>query len=154
MRAIVASDVMMPDVLTVSGSMPAADLASFLVDNQVTGAPVVDDEGRPLGVVSVTDVAAMAAEGGIDGRRGSGFYTTEASAMASLAPIRTRRKTEFRVRDLMTPDIYSVEEDTRVAEIAKIMLDGQLHRVLVCREGCLVGIISTSDLLGLLVDEV
>lgn len=35
MRAIVASDVMMPDVLTVSESMPAAELARFLVDNQI-----------------------------------------------------------------------------------------------------------------------
>jgi len=57
------------------------------------------------------------------------------------------------VRDIMTPALVSVTEDATVSEVASKMLDGHVHRLLVTREGQPLGIITTSDLLGLLVDE-
>jgi CBS domain-containing protein len=57
------------------------------------------------------------------------------------------------VRDIMTPAIDSVPEDATVSEVASRMLDSHVHRLLVTREGRPVGIITTSDLLGLLIDE-
>ena len=53
----------------------------------------------------------------------------------------------------MNPKIYSVKEDATVSEIASLMLKGHIHRLLVTREDRAVGIITTSDLLGLLVGE-
>jgi CBS domain-containing protein len=57
------------------------------------------------------------------------------------------------VRDIMTPAVYSVAEDATVSEVASRMLDSHVHRLLVTREDRPVGIITTSDLLGLLIDE-
>jgi CBS domain-containing protein len=57
------------------------------------------------------------------------------------------------VRDIMTPAVDSVPEDATVSEVASRMLDSQVHRLLVTREGRPVGIVTTSDLLGLLIDE-
>jgi CBS domain-containing protein len=57
------------------------------------------------------------------------------------------------VRDIMTPAIDSVPEDATVSEVASRMLDSHVHRLLVTRNGRPVGIITTSDLLGLLIDE-
>jgi len=57
------------------------------------------------------------------------------------------------VRDIMTPAIESVPEDATVSEVASRMLDSHVHRLLVTRDGRPVGIITTSDLLGLLIDE-
>lgn len=57
------------------------------------------------------------------------------------------------VRDIMTPAIDSVPEDATVSEVASRMLDSHVHRLLVTRDGRPVGIITTSDLLGLLIDE-
>ena len=53
----------------------------------------------------------------------------------------------------MTSDIRSVTEDATVPEVAQAMLQGHIHRLLVTREGQAVGIVSTSDLLGLLIHE-
>ncbi len=53
----------------------------------------------------------------------------------------------------MTPTVYSVPEDATVPEIASMMLSGHLHRLLVTRDDRPIGIVSTSDLLGLLVEE-
>jgi CBS domain-containing protein len=57
------------------------------------------------------------------------------------------------VRDIMTPAVYAVPEDATVSEVASRMLDSHVHRLLVTRDGRPVGIVSTSDLLGLLIDE-
>ena len=58
------------------------------------------------------------------------------------------------VDDIRTPPVFSVREDASVTEVATLMLQQHLHRVVVVDdEGDVVGIISTSDLLGLLVEE-
>ena len=49
---------MNPNVLVVQEDMTVEELARFLVESEISGAPVVDPEGRLVGVVSVTDLAA------------------------------------------------------------------------------------------------
>ena len=53
----------------------------------------------------------------------------------------------------MTPEIYSVPADAPVAEIARTLLDNDLHRLFVSDGERLIGTISSSDLLGLLIEE-
>lgn len=60
---------------------------------------------------------------------------------------------ELVVEDIMTPKVVSVSEDATVPEIAALMLKEHLHRLLVTHDGEPRGIISTSDLLGLLIEE-
>lgn len=133
MRPITAGDLMNPEILTVDADLTVRELASYLVENEISGAPVRDEEGRIVGVVSLFDIAAVASDGEDDGSGGGserdGLY----------------------VADIMTPVVHSVTEDATVSEVAAAMLKGHLHRLLVTRENQAVGIISTSDLLGLLV---
>lgn len=154
MRPITASDLMNSEVLTVRDDLTVRDLAAFLVENEITGAPVEDRKGRLVGVVSVVDIAEVAS-------RSTGFGTAHPSFLR-----RGREGTlseeeiegldlgdrELRVRDIMTPGVFGVDEEATVAEVAMKMLRDHLHRLLVLRDGKPVGIISTSDLLGLLVD--
>ena len=60
---------------------------------------------------------------------------------------------DLQVGEIMTPTVFSVGEDASVSEIASLMLRGHLHRLLVTRDERPVGIVSTSDLLGLMVEE-
>ena len=134
MRPITAGDLMNPEILTVDADLNVRELASFLVENEISGAPVRDEEGRIVGVVSLFDIAAVTS----DGEDGSGGGPEEA-------------RDGLLVADIMTPLVHSVTEDATVSEVAAAMLKGHLHRLLVTRENQAVGIISTSDLLGLLV---
>jgi CBS domain-containing protein len=142
MRPITASDLMNPQVLTVQDDMSVRDLAAFLVDNEISGAPVEDAEGRLVGVVSMTDIAALAS--------GDPAPSLEEPV---LEEEEEEEDTDPRVSDIMTRAVYSVREDATVSEVATTMLKGHLHRLVVTREDQAVGIISTSDLLGLLVGE-
>ena len=62
MRPIVARDLMTTDVLTVSQEMTVSELARFLSDNEITGAPVENGGGKVVGVVSVVDIARTDSE--------------------------------------------------------------------------------------------
>ena len=156
MRSITARDLMNPKILTVSDLMSVRELARFLIDKQISGAPVVDEEGNLVGVVSVTDVASVTSDdvGIRTDRRNPDFYLRDLEETYSEEEVQSFHieEDDLSVADIMTPTIFSVDEDEGVSAIARMMLDGHLHRILVTRDDNAVGIISTSDLLGLLVD--
>lgn len=53
------------------------------------------------------------------------------------------------VRDIMTPTVYSITEETSVPEITETMITSCIHRVLIMRNEQVVGIITTLDMLKL-----
>jgi CBS domain-containing protein len=157
MRDLVARDVMNPDVLTVRDDMSVTDLAEFLTDNEISGAPVEDAEGRLIGVVSLTDVAAA-----FTGQRDQAvlahaepdFYLRnweEKFNAEDLAGLRVA-DSEATVGEIMTPSIFAIEEEMPISKVAEKMIHSHIHRLLVTRDRKVVGILTTSDLLGLLVE--
>ena len=156
MREITAKDLMNPEILIVRERMTVSELARFLVSRQISGAPVAAEDGELVGVVSMTDI--VAATSGADvarDRRNPSFYLRDLEETYSEEEVGEFRIEEsgLSIKEIMTPVVFSVEEDDPVGKVASMMLEGHLHRILVTRDGKAVGIISTSDLLGLLVDE-
>lgn len=157
MRQLVARDLMNEEILTVSEDWSARQLSEFLTEHEISGAPVVDAEGHVVGVVSLSDLArAEAGEGRlVPDRSDPDYWVRGWEEKASLDELHgLRLETEGpSVRELMNPAIFSVDEETPVSEVARSMIDAHIHRVLVTRGRKIVGIVSTTDLLGLLVDE-
>ncbi|MCP4653983.1 MAG: CBS domain-containing protein [bacterium] len=145
MRQITPSDLMNPRVLVVRDTMTVRELAAFLMDNEITGAPVKNRNGELVGVVSVVDVTRAVAEEAAD-------PCADRASPEEPEPA-PGEDGEVLVADVMRSGLFSVSEDATVSEVASAMLDGHLHRLLVTRNGEPIGIITTSDLLGLLVDE-
>lgn len=176
MRPITAADLMNPEVLTVAEDLTVEELARFLIDNEISGAPVRSADGELVGVVSLHDVvAAVVADADDDGDDGADG-DDPATALAAGEPLAAEAGADtagddggadedagddsldvwgddLLVEDVMTAGVVSVSEDAQVPEIASLMLEQHLHRLLVMEDGEPRGIISTSDLLGLLVDE-
>jgi CBS domain-containing protein len=158
MRLITAADLMNPRVLTVREDLTVRELANVLVENEISGAPVEDRSGKLVGVVSLTDIAAALAEDDeleAESERGDFFLSEWQDDGMSREEIEELGldEAELTVVDIMTPEVFTVREDTPVSEIAEAMIQNHVHRILVTREDRVVGIISTSDLLGLLVEE-
>lgn len=158
MRPITAADVMNPNVLMVQEDMTVEELASFLVENEISGAPVVDPTGRLVGVVSVTDLARSVARGTdlAADQSNPDFFVREWGETLrrdEVEELRFGEENEMRVRDMMTPAIYSVDAETAIPEVAETLINSHIHRLLVTSGERVVGIVTSSDLLGLLVRE-
>ena len=156
MRDLVARDVMNPEVIRVRDDMTVAELAEFLVDNDISGAPVENADGHLIGVVSLTDVAAALAgnDQAVVDHPQPAFYVRgweEKFNPEDLAGLRVA-DSELTVAEIMPPSIFAVDEEMPVSRVAEQMIRSRLHRLLVTRRRKVVGILTTSDLLGLLVE--
>mgnify|MGYP001827145669 FL=1 len=156
MRPITAGDLMNPEVLTVREDLSVRSLARFLVDNEITGAPVEDVSGKLVGVVSLVDIASVASDSGNveTDQSNPDFFVRgweDKIDMEEMIDFRVDNE-NLKVGEIMTPTVYSVSEDTTVSDVATMMLKGHLHRLLVTRDEKPIGIVSTSDLLGLLIE--
>jgi CBS domain-containing protein len=154
MQTLTAKDVMHAEVLGVRAEMTVREAAGFLTDNQIGGAPVLDGDGRVVGVVSLTDLAENEVERPTiasrpDLERGSWEERVNAEDLRVLHV----ESDDVLVREIMTPTIYTVPDDTPVAEIARTMIAGRIHRLFVTRQRRLVGIVTPLDLLRLLTGE-
>ncbi len=157
MTSMMARELMTRGVLTVSESMPVAELAAFFTENEITGAAVINQDGALVGAVSLFDVAAHANQRSnivrnelnpdVDVRGWEEIYNREEIAGLNIEQM------DLLVSDVMNPAVYAVTEETQLAEIAQKMLQLRLHRIFVTRGDELTGIISTIDFLRLFVDE-
>jgi CBS domain-containing protein len=158
MKELVAADVMNTQVLAVRPDITVRELATLLTENEISGAPVTDGHGRLLGMVSLSDIA----EGEADE---VGLAQSESDPEASVhgwedeATSDEMRELhveggEALVRDIMTPTAYTVPDDTPVSLLARTMVAGRVHRLLVVRDQRVVGIVTSLDLLTLLSGDV
>jgi CBS domain-containing protein len=152
-----AGSVMNRSVITVRDNLTVRELAAVLTENEITGAPVTSARGKLVGVVSVTDIAQSAAEGADFSLAGSRteFRRHDLDGRASRGELRDMHveNAGLPVREIMTPTVYTVPENTPVSKLAQTMISGRIHRLLVTRRGRVVGIVTALDLLKLLVDR-
>jgi predicted transcriptional regulator len=142
-------DVMNPDIMTVADDMTTDELARYLTEHEISGAPVVDGQGHLIGVVSLTDIGRQMAEPSeLPSLGHSEFYrdATDYLAVEDLAQ-RFVEERAVAVRDVMTPVVHQVPASASVAEAARIMVDHHIHRLVVTQGKEPVGIISSMDLL-------
>jgi CBS domain-containing protein len=92
----------------------------ILLQHNVTGAPVIDHDNKLVGIISQFQLIEV-------------IYDPEVK--------------NLRVRDLMTRNVLTVEEDALLGVAANMLIVHRIHRLPVMRDGNVVGIISRSDLL-------
>jgi CBS domain-containing protein len=145
-----AKDLMTTDVKTVGADWPTDRVAQFLIDHDISGAPVVDD-GKLVGVISLTDLARHnSSAGGSVSERPTAYYRHELEGQYSeedLDNLHITEGDETTAEDVMTPQVYDVNEHTSVQQVAQVMHRGGIHRVFVTQNGEIRGIITALDML-------
>ena len=138
-----AADVMTTSLLTLTPDLPVGQAARMLAERGVSGAPVLDAEGRLVGMLTEGDLIRRLAAATDKPR--SWFLGLFGSAPAQAEHY--ARSHGRRVRDVMTAAVESVTEASPIAEVAAILERRGIRRVPVLRDGKLVGIVSRADLL-------
>lgn len=147
---MIARDIMTREVITVAPNDKVEETVRLLVDNKISGIPVVDAERHVVGIVTENDLMVKASELKVP------FYVTLFDSIIFLEnPIRfnnnLKKYAAVLVKDAMTQKVITVEEDTPVSDVVDIMQDKSINRVPVVRNGKLVGIITRNDILKSLV---
>jgi CBS domain-containing protein len=141
---MVVSDVMTREVFAVAPDTSIETAARLLASKHITGAPVVNTSGRPVGVVSLTDLVDP------DRPRGqrSGYPLFYHIAHGETVEMGDALNPEDgSVADVMSPFVLSIEASATLAEAANRIIAEGVHRLLVMDGNEVVGIVSAIDLL-------
>jgi len=143
-----AADIMTPDVITVTPETPLADVVALLLQNRISGVPVVDQDSL-VGIISEGDLVRRI-ELGTQPRRS---HLLEAFVSTSTLAGEYARTHGRKASEVMTPDVITVEDTTPISVIARVLETHRIKRVPVLREGKLVGIVSRANLLRALAER-
>lgn len=135
------------DVVKVHPENTIDYLERVLAEHDISGVPVVDDDGRAIGIVSQTDIVRLIYKQ-LDRERLGGFYKAPGGYVPVDAMADDLRKKK--VSDVMERRIHSVWPDDDIARAAGMMRRLGIRRLLVLDEGRVVGILTTSDLIRVL----
>jgi len=121
---VLAYEIMTPSIKAVPQSWTMDRLARFLTDNEITGSPVTDDSGEIVGIATLKDITEF--------RWNASRADTADNPMTKEEEQEARRlrmvifeemgKVPVEVRDIMTPLVLSVDEQTPVQDIADVMM--------------------------------
>ncbi|SKA38799.1 BON domain-containing protein [Enhydrobacter aerosaccus] len=141
-----ASDVMSKGVVSVPATATIYEAAELLVNTRVSGMPVMDEDGTMVGIVSEGDLighieAETEAEPGL-------MHEIADDAAAAAAYVRTHSR---RVTDVMTRNVVTCQQDTPVEEIAALMLQHKVKRIVVMDDDNVVGMVSRINLVQALI---
>ncbi|MFO1101238.1 MAG: CBS domain-containing protein [Xanthobacteraceae bacterium] len=138
-----AMDVMVRDVVTVKPDDTVADAIKLLIMHDVSALPVVDDDGRVVGVISEADLVHRE-EIGTEKHRP---WWLEALTPASTLAEEFAKSHGRRVDEVMSAKVVSASEDTPLGDIATMLEKHRINRVPILRDGKLVGTVSRSNLI-------
>ena len=113
---MIARDIMTRKVYTISPEASVQEVAQLLSQKRISGAPVIDKDGKMIGIVTEADIIGKVDREGLN------------------------------VADIMSPEIIFVDEETRVGEIAMLLTERKIKRVPIMRNGKLVGIVCRADI--------
>lgn len=136
-------DVMTSPVVTVAADATFAAIVDQLLEHDISGVPVVDDDGGVLGMVTEADLVSKQAYG-FRRRRALGLV---ADYLLGKDPQWVRKSVGRTAAQVMTASPVAVAPDDDVTTAARWMLESHLKRLPVVADGRLVGIVSRHDLL-------
>lgn len=145
-----AMQVMTRPVVTVPADATVWAAADILLGARVSAAPVIDADGRMIGIVSEADLMNRPEAGTVPSRSWLQRLLADESTLARDY----MRSHSHHVADVMTRDVVTAEERTELLQIASLMQRHGIKRVPIVRDGKVVGIVSRANLLqGLLARE-
>ncbi len=152
MKNIKARDIMTSEVLTVTPETTVKALAQFLLKHKISGAPVVDQNGRLTGI---------ATEGDLIFRNTAVHLPTVITIFDAVIYLESPHKYEpelqkiigGKVEDIMTRDLITISPDTGLQEIATIMHEKKRHLLPVMDNDRMVGIVGKADMVRAIAKE-
>ena len=150
LEAETAADLMSTNPISLRRDASVQEAIALLTDRNFNAAPVIDENGRPVGVVTVTDILVH------DREYVRYLKTGDTTPRSDLARHGSHLPDDFGIEvvdrtgvsEIMTPAVFTVAADTPARTVVRRLLDLQVHHLFVADDaGVLIGVISTCDIL-------
>ncbi|HEY9160372.1 MAG TPA: CBS domain-containing protein [Desulfomonilia bacterium] len=150
---ITVKDIMTTELVTFSPDDEIAKATKILLEKRFNGAPVVDSQGKLVGILCQSDLIAQ---------QKSFPIPTIFTVFDGFIPLTSVKHLEKEVEKIsaalvsqaMTPDPVTVRPETEIEKVAKLMVDKNFHTLPVVDEnGNLIGIIGKHDILKTLIKD-
>lgn len=148
---LTAKDIMTKDVIAVTPDTKVERLAKLLTEHKISGMPVLDENGKLVGIVTENDLIS---------RNKRLHIPTVVTIFDAIIYLESPKKLEEEMRkiigtsvsDICTKKVITIEEDTSLTEIATIMSEKKIHLLPVMRGDKLLGIVGKADLVRALAE--
>ncbi|HEU5046716.1 MAG TPA: CBS domain-containing protein [Rickettsiales bacterium] len=142
---MLVKDIMTRKVVAVAPEATTQDIAKLLMQHHISAVPVVDADGRPLGIVSEGDLTGRNIIKDMERREWWLDLLAEGNAVAPdfLQSLKARSRC---ARELMATPVITVDGNTDVSDVAKLLTEHHIKRVPVVENGEIIGIVSRADL--------
>jgi CBS domain-containing protein len=146
-----AKDIMTKDVITVKPNVTIEELARIFIKHQISGIPVVDDNGNLKGIVTDNDLISQNRKLHIPTilRMFDAFIPLGTSKLEN----EIKKMAASTVQEIYKKDVITVNEDASFENIATIMSEKNIHHLPVIRDRKLIGIIGKKDLIKNIAEE-
>jgi CBS domain-containing protein len=152
LKAETAAELMTPNPISIRENASVKEAIALLIDRGYSAAPVIDAAGRPVGVLSRSDIMVHDRERVEYVPDVPDYYDRHELTTRDREPLgagfQVERVDQTRVADIMTPAVFSVAPETPAARVVAEMRNLKVHRLFVVDgNGVLVGVISALDVL-------
>ena len=152
LNAATAADLMTPNPLSIRQNATVKEAAAFLSDREISAAPVIDDAGRAIGVLSRADIVVHHRQETQFVPQFSDYYERSDLAMRIDERLPSGYQVEnvdpSQVREIMTPVVFAVSLNDAARNVIAEMVEKKVHRLFVVDgSDVLVGVISALDVL-------
>jgi CBS domain-containing protein len=138
-----AADMMTSPVVTIGPEASVRDAAWTMLTHRISAVPVLDGQGRLVGILSEGDLLRRSETGTQRRRSWWGMFGVGSEALAAEFVKSHGRK----VADVMSRNVITAREDTPAPEVARLMETHGIKRVPIVADGKLLGIVSRADFL-------
>lgn len=146
-------DIMTTEVITLAPEMGIVNAARILIDNHINGAPVVNSEGKIIGILCRDDLISQQKKLPVPS-----FFVVLDGIIPMSSPRHMEKELDkiaaTNVEHAMTVKPITLTPETDLEEVAALMVDKKLHTLPVLNsKGELVGIVGKEDVLKTLIPE-
>ena len=145
------NEIMTEPVIVVTLDRTLEEVAQKMLHNHIGGLPVVDEEGKIVGMVTESDFSAKEHAIPFSRNYAPQLFGEWMSKEGVEKAYKAARSIE--VKEIMSSPVVTVTEDDTVAEAVRKMLEHHIHRVPVVRDNVPVAMVSRHDLLKLVVQK-
>jgi len=141
-----AIDIMKKDVISVAPDMPVDKLGKFFIEHDISGAPVVDNMGKLVGIVTEYDLISMSKKFHLPSLLRIFDAAIPLEGMGTIEK-EIKMMSASQVADIAIKDVVTINEDTPIDEIATIMADKHLTLLPVIKDGNVAGIVGKHEVI-------